>query len=511
MVPTALRPAPARHRRPRRRAVLAGASLVLLGAATLGATAFAGDGTAGTGCGSEPLDVRAAPEVAPAVETAATFLDCTRVVVTVAEPADVAKQLAAGEPAFDVWVPDSSSWLTGAQRADAVSIAWSPVVLAVPAGSGALGHAATVEEVALAAADDGVGVSTPDPARSAPAQAAVAMLAETLGRTPAQRGALATLLRDGLTTSDADVRPTTEQQFWAGNQAGDDSVHAVSTGRAMDYPYVVTADRPGARRDAAVLREVLVGSVGEAVLEGLGFRSVAGEAMALSAADSRSALGLLATLSKPSRVLALVDVSGSMDQPVPGTGLTRLQLARQAILEGLSLFPRGTVAGLWRFSSDLTPSTNYEQVAPMATLTPAARRTLADAVGGLTAVPLGGTGLYDSVLAAVRHVRAGYDPDAVNSVVVLSDGRNEAASAHGITEQALLRALRAEADPQRPVVVVTVAYGPDSDTAALRAISDATGGSLHVARDPRDLPVIFRDAIGGRVAGSGTPSARTAQ
>jgi secreted protein with Ig-like and vWFA domain len=176
-----------------------------------------------------------------------------------------------------------------------------------------------------------------------------------------------------------------------------------------------------------------------------------------------------------------------------------MQLAREALLEGLSLFPRGTVAGLWRFSSDLTPSSNYEQVAPMASLTPANRRPLADAVGGLTAVPLGGTGLYDSVLAAVRHVRAGYDRDAVNSVVVLSDGRNEAASAHGITKPALLRALRAEADPERPVVVITVAYGPDSDTEALRAISDATGGTLHVARDPRDLPVIFRDAIGGRL------------
>jgi Ca-activated chloride channel family protein len=531
MAPTARPPAPARHRRPRRRALVAGVGLVLTGAVTLGATAFAGDGGTGSGCGSAPLDVRAAPAIAPAVETAATFLRCTRVVVTAAEPADVAEELAAGGASFDVWVPDSSAWLTPAQQAAAVPLAWSPVVLAVPAGSRELRGAATLEEVVeTAVASEDVVVSTPGPATSAPTQAAVAMLAASSGSTPTQRGALATLLRSALTSPDtgAGVRPSTEQQVWSANRSGGGPVRAVypvTAGRAMDHPFVVTTDRPGARRDAAALRDVLTGSAGQAVLEGLGFRGTSGAANPLltretgvdpradaareplTAADRRAALDLLATLGKPSRVLALVDVSGSMDRPVPRTDLTRMELARAAIDEGLSLFPRGTVAGLWRFSSDLTPSSNYDQVAAMTPLTPAARRTLAAAVGGLTAVPYGGTGLYDSVLAAVRHVRAGYDPDAVNSVVVLSDGRNEAASAHGITERALLRALRAEADPERPVVVVAVAYGPDSDTAALRAIADATGGSLHVARDPRDLPVIFRDAIGRRVAASARTSA----
>ncbi len=511
-----------RHRRPRRRAVVAGVSLVLTGLATVGATAFAGDGGDGTACGSRPLDVRAAAEVAPAVETAATFLRCARVVVTVAEPGDVAKELASGTPSFDVWVPDSSTWLDDPHRDDATSIAWSPVVLAVSAESAPLRGAATLEEVVLeAATNDDVVVAIPDAATSAPSRAAVTMLSQSLSSTATQRGALASLLRAGLATptSEADVRPATEQQVWQANRSGDSvtAVYSVASARAMDYPFVLVGEHPRTRRDASALRDVLTGAAGQAVLEGLGFRSLSeapnplltrrlgvdpgqpASPTPLTSAEGSSALELVDTLGRPSRVLALVDVSGSMDRPVPGTRLTRIQLARAAVREGLALFPRGTVAGLWRFSSDLTPSTNHEQVAPMTTLTPAARRTLADAVGGLTAVPRGGTGLYDSVLAAVRHVRAGHDPRAVNSVVVLSDGRHEAASAHGISKRALLRALRAEADPDRPVGVVAVAYGPDSDTKALRQISDATGGSLHVARDPRDLPVIFRDAIGGRL------------
>jgi hypothetical protein len=503
-----------------------GVALVLTGAVTIGATAFAGDGDGGEECRKTPLDVAAAPAIAPAVETAAASLRCARVGVTAVEPVHAAEQLAAGRATFDVWIPDSSSWLTPAQLADAVPLAWSPVVLAAP-DSLRLRRTVTMEEVVeTAAASDDVVLSAPDPAASAPTQAAVETLARSLGSTPTQRGALATFLRGALTVPESKgaLRPSTEQQVWLANRSGDRSLRAVyplAAGRAMDHPFVVTAREINARRQAVALRDVMTGSAGVAAVEALGFRSPTGTPnrlltrasgvdrrqgtarVALTAAQGRSALDLLANLGKPSRALALVDVSGSMDRQVPGTDLTRMQLARTAIRKGLALFPRGTVAGLWRFSSDLTPSTNYEQVAAMTRLTPAARRTLAAAVGGLDAVPFGGTGLYDSVLAAVRHVRAGYDPAAVNSVIVLSDGRNEAASAHGITKRSLLRALRAEADPDRPVAVVAVAYGPDSDAAALREIADATGGSLHVARDPRDLPVIFRDAIGRRLGLAG--------
>ena len=40
----------------------------------------------------------------------------------------------------------------------------------------------------------------------------------------------------------------------------------------------------------------------------------------------------------------------------------------------------------------------------------------------------------------------------------------------------------------------------DSDTAALRRISAATGGTLYTASDPRELPLIFGEAIGHRFA-----------
>jgi hypothetical protein len=189
-----------------------------------------------------------------------------------------------------------------------------------------------------------------------------------------------------------------------------------------------------------------------------------------------------------------------MAAPVPGAhGATRIDLAREAIRAGLGLLPDGTVAGLWRFSDNLTPSTDYEEVAPLTELTDRTRGLLGPAVDRLRVDPDGGTGLYSSTLAAVRAVRASYDDSRVNSVIVLSDGRDRDAEAHHISLRTLLHALTTEADPARPVRVIGIAYGPDSDTAAMRAVTDATGGTLYTARDPRDLPVIFREAIGSRL------------
>src|SRR3712207_8944944 len=86
------------------------------------------------------------------------------------------------------------------------------------------------------------------------------------------------------------------------------------------------------------------------------------------------------------------------------TNGTRMDLARQALAQGLGLLGPDTVAGLWRFSADLTPSTDYQELAPMSALSPPARERLRMALQELTAHPYGGTGLYSTTLAAVRHV-----------------------------------------------------------------------------------------------------------
>ena len=521
----------ARHRRPRRRSVIVASSLALLAAAGIVATASTrDDDSSASGCvHRRALSVVAAEELVPAIETVSDSLRCVQVEVTGGDTSTVARQVAAGAAPADVWIPDSSRWVAGLR---ATSVAWSPVVLSAPSAKlRHLGVPATFEGLARAAATGSpLRLTAREPGRSATSQATLMELVTALSTTPTLRGHLAALVR-GMGSEQADhksgrgvsVKASTEQRVWAENaETGAATLRAVyppAPGLSLDYPVVVTSTEAAARRDAETLTRALTTPAGVAVIEQLGFRSPTGhlnslltpatgvdaasisDAVPLTHRAAASALRLLATLRRPTRVLALVDVSGSMAQSVPGKSpISRIELARTAVRGALGLFPPGTVAGLWRFSSDLTPSTNYDQLMPLTALTTTTRRDFAAAIDRLTAVPNGGTGLYDSVLAAVRYIRSGYDARRVNSVVVLSDGKNEYASAHGITKASLLAALRKEASAGgRAVPVISIAYGPDSDIAALRSISHTTGGTVYTARNPRDLPVIFRDAIGHRV------------
>lgn len=124
------------------------------------------------------------------------------------------------------------------------------------------------------------------------------------------------------------------------------------------------------------------------------------------------------------------------------------------------------------------------------------RERILDAIRGLPQLVGGGTGLYDTTLAAFRRVKNGYDPNFVNSVILLTDGANEDEGSIELDE--LLATLRREQDPVRPVVIITVGITEDSDPAALQQISAVTGGTSHVAVDPRDIPQVFVEALNSR-------------
>ena len=121
------------------------------------------------------------------------------------------------------------------------------------------------------------------------------------------------------------------------------------------------------------------------------------------------------------------------------------------------------------------------------------RQALGGALAELPGLTYGGTGLYDTTLAAVRAVRAGYDDEAVNSVVLLTDGRNEDPGSLALPQ--LLHTLRAERDPARPVAVIAIGVGPDADAEALSRIVAATGGRSYVARNPAAMGKVFETAL----------------
>lgn len=208
-------------------------------------------------------------------------------------------------------------------------------------------------------------------------------------------------------------------------------------------------------------------------------------------------LSMWATLNTDARMLAVLDVSGSMSAREGSR--TRAQLARAAVLAAQRTMPDTWDVGLWAFSLGLGEGrSDHRALAPVRTLASVSdgtnhREVLTDAVRQLPRLVGGGTGLYDTTLAAYREVASGYSSDRFNTVVLLTDGRNE--DPHGRSLPQLLDSLRHERDRTRPVSVVTIGMGREADTAALARIAEVTGGVSYVARDPRDVERILAEAV----------------
>jgi hypothetical protein len=333
--------------------------------------------------------------------------------------------------------------------------------------------------------------------------------------------------RDATSFDSSDTQPLalplSEQQVYRNNNtAGGDPLVAAyppAGGFRFDYPYVSLASDQVKRDEASDLLELLQGETARGIFDEAGFRSPTGAAGPLLAKaqgingsaelsgavpDRRAVSAASVAYSRvvaPSRLLAVIDVSGSMGTPVPGAhGASRLDLAVQASMGGLAVYPDDAAIGLWVFTTDLTRKTDYRQLVPLTGLGRGAdgisgRERVAVALGKVH-VEKGRTGLYDTVLAAVREVRRTWDPNRVNSVVVITDGGDS--DRHSIGLQGLLHQLRKENDPSRPVAVFAIAYGPSGDVATLSKISAATGGRAYAAPDPRMINQVLADAIGRR-------------
>ena len=112
---------------------------------------------------------------------------------------------------------------------------------------------------------------------------------------------------------------------------------------------------------------------------------------------------------------------------------------------------------MWVFSTARNGDLDYEDLSPIAPLADLAHK--GEIAGIIQSLPerLGGaTGLYDTTLAAVQRVRESYDPEKVNSVLLITDGRNE--DENGIDLDTLLAELAKMDDPTKPVPPMTTTF-----------------------------------------------------
>jgi hypothetical protein len=496
------------------------------------------------------LTVAAAPDIAPVLTDVVeqhrlTAAGCS-IRIEAADPGQVAQS---GSIDAAMWIPDSTIWLTRASAAglavpdDAPSVATSPVVFALSgqatqqlAAGGGSPDVAGILATRKTATPIRVGLS--DPEESAAAVAAVlAARASVTGASDA-RAALTWGVRSSpedlpvpsdellgrLAGDPATALAVSEQALVTYNKSAGDAAHAVYLGPGgfvLDYPVAAVGQDPAVQAAAADLATVLGTEQVRGALQDAGFRAPdqsAGPGLAAddgvdpahretgtppSAQAVDDAIRSVQLTNEASRMLAVMDISGSMLAMVPGAnGADRITLAKDAAARGLGLYRADSDIGLWEFSTNLTPTSDHQELIPISPLGPdgqggtgAAR--LAAALSGLQAIPNGGTGLYDTTLDAVRAVRAGYDPNRVNAVLLLTDGVND--DNNSISLDQLLSTLTAEQDPNKPVPVISIAFGPDSDVNSLQQISKATGGATYLSQDPRQIGEIFLDAVGQRL------------
>jgi Ca-activated chloride channel family protein len=497
------------------------------------------------------LAIAAAPDIAEVVTALATSAGsglaggCT-VTVTATDPGSV---VSSGPAGADLWIPDSSLWVERAIAAgqsatvQSASVASTPLVLAVSgtaASQLAAGGASNVGSIlATRQSATPIRVGLPDPEQSAPAIGAILATRAAVSGTPDARAALTWGVRsspadlpvkgnellDRLGSDPNTAVPVSEQSVVAHNATPGASaavaVYPTAGATALDYPVVSFSDDPEVGEAAGALVTALTGSDGREALQTAGFRAPDGSAGAglanISGVDPAvvvtsplpdkqtvdDAVRTVQVTNELARMLAVLDISGSMEGVVPGAnGATRLDLAKAAATRGLGLYPPESDIGLWVFSRKLTPTSDHRELIPISSLGPDGQggtgaQKLAQTLGGIQAIPDGGTGLYDTTLDAVRAVQQNYDPARVNSVLILSDGMND--DVGSISLDTLLGTLEKEKDPNRPVPVISIAFGPDSDVDALDQICQATGGAAYVSQDPLQIGEIFLDAVGQRL------------
>lgn len=194
-----------------------------------------------------------------------------------------------------------------------------------------------------------------------------------------------------------------------------------------------------------------------------------------------------ADLRKPANVLMVIDTSGSMGADVPGTGKTKLDLAKQAAIKALPQFGPNDQVGLWMFSIKQDGDKDYRELVPMGRNNQNALKARLDGL-----IPNGGTGLYDTTLASFQHVVEHQSGDAINAVVFLTDGKNE--DNNSISLDDLLPDLRKESG-EETVRVFTIAYGADADLSVLKQISQTTDAAAYDSRKPGSIDQVFTAVI----------------
>ncbi len=498
---------------------------------------------------ADPRFVRVLDSISGTLKTPTAASTCVEIQVSSGVSSAVARDIAANGADVvksDLWIPDSSLWLGVARSTplgaaglgvDTPVVASSPIVFAMT-GETAAAQASKgpMRWDSLGARSTGasrIETAVPDPARTTEGLAAVMASVSTGATSSLAASQLSELARNVSVVPDAGtalrrlasgmvgVIPMAESDVMTHN--ADNAAPLLVAGPATgtqpisDYRLVTIGSNTSELHTGAMkaIQTALTSPAGIRALAVEHLRPADGTALPDSAQHGGTAADLTplvqstplmvaaalrtwAVTGRRGRVIGVLDVSGSMAAPVPGSRSTRMQLAVAASQRAVQAFADDSELGLWDFSTKVNGAQDFKELVPTRPMGAAvAKVTQRDALMGalahLTFKPNGGTALYSTVLAATRAARASYVPGRLNAVVLLTDGAEDDPRSMGLPS--LLAQLKADRVPNEPVRVIMIAYGAQTNNAAMAQITKATGGKLWLSKDPRDVDKVLAQAL----------------
>lgn len=424
-------------------------------------------------------------------------------------------------PHPDVWLPDSTSETNEVVRrtggiGSAVritpgdSVAFSPVVLAVPAQIAqdvVSGSPEKWGDLLTKVGSTGTEIGRPNPLMAIDGRLATAALYETLEPAVVERR-----VTEAGRPQPGAAMITTEQVLLRHNKTGCvqkpclTALYPSDTYRA-DYPLNLVewdaqdVSNLAARVPAKAFQAWLGTQEGMTALNASGLRP----GRQAAGAEFREEFGVRAGLAldraeaapgdeaqaeflkkyeqarRDGRVWLTLDASGSMVEPT-ATGEKRFAVAVEGVRKALTQMGARDTYGLSVF--------NNNEVRP---LVPLGRRDKEATAAALNAVqPSGGTPLHQAILDSLDRVGAD-DADHVSAVIALTDGEDTTSAQ---TRQDVVNAVR-----QKGIRVFVIAVGEASCAAhALTSITDASGGECRDSTTDTlgdDLAALFRRVWGG--------------
>jgi hypothetical protein len=194
-------------------------------------------------------------------------------------------------------------------------------------------------------------------------------------------------------------------------------------------------------------------------------------------------------------LLVVVDASGSMGAPAPGSKTSRIELVRQGCRSVAALLPDESRMGLWEFGSKLDGNNDYHPLLGLSALNEGHRQALSGAIDKLTAKKTG-TGLYDTILAAYTSGRDAYRPGVPNQVLIFTDGKNES-DPDSLTAAELADGLSKVADPKRPVQLSVVTFGTPQDAKLVEDAVAPVHGYVDVLTSADKVAAVFIHVAAG--------------